>query len=259
MNNTETGIYQILNNINGKFYIGSTARSFKIRWKRHITDLNSQNHCNIHLQRAWIKYGKQNFSFKILKVCEPVDCIKYEQEYIDNLEPEYNLCKKAGSTLGLKATEVTKKKQSLARKGKKMRPEVLAARINNKISAGENNSQSKLTEADVIKIRELYQSKKFRYKDLAAMFKVTTGAIGSIIRNKTWKNEIDFNKKDRSRNNFKEGSFNGRAKLTQEDVNEIRRLWDNKQRTKKELANLYNVSLSNIVCILNNKSWIDKN
>lgn len=51
------------------------------------------------------KHGLSDFSLEILKYCNLVKCIKWEQYYIDLLKPEYNLLKVAGSPLGSKHTE----------------------------------------------------------------------------------------------------------------------------------------------------------
>jgi group I intron endonuclease len=50
------------------------------------------------------------FSLEILEYCKPEDAIKREQYYLDFFKPEYNILKKAGSTLGYKHTEETRLK-----------------------------------------------------------------------------------------------------------------------------------------------------
>lgn len=50
------------NKVNGKFYLGSTKTSFKIRWKCRY---------NNHLTAAFKLYNRHNFKFKIILVCEP--------------------------------------------------------------------------------------------------------------------------------------------------------------------------------------------
>lgn len=60
------GIYKIINKRNGKFYIGSST-NIKIRWYTHTTQLLRNVHKNIHLQRAWNKYGRNNFQFQIME------------------------------------------------------------------------------------------------------------------------------------------------------------------------------------------------
>ena len=88
------GIYQIRNVINGKVYIGSTIRNFKVRWKEHRSELRSNRHHSRHLQNAWNKYGESNFSFEIVEyvtnnITERV-LLNKEQSYFDNRKPEYN-------------------------------------------------------------------------------------------------------------------------------------------------------------------------
>lgn len=113
-NMDKNGIYKIINNVNGDYYIGSTANKlgFKERWKVHRRDLRNNNHCNDYLQKAWNKYGEEAFEFKIVEICEKDECIKLEQKYLDNEKPKYNLCKTAGNTLGRKHSKETRVKIS---------------------------------------------------------------------------------------------------------------------------------------------------
>lgn len=52
---------------------------------------------------------------------------------------------------------------------------------------GELNSHSVLTEKDVIKIRELFSSGKFKQTELADLYEVKRSCIYSIVRFRTWK------------------------------------------------------------------------
>jgi DNA-binding XRE family transcriptional regulator len=52
---------------------------------------------------------------------------------------------------------------------------------------GEKHGKSKLTEKDVIQIRNLYNSKKYTQKELAAKFEVARVTISDITRGKLWK------------------------------------------------------------------------
>lgn len=65
----ESGIYMILNITNRKMYIGSSV-DISNRWKTHQSDLMRNKHCNFHLQKAFDKYGKENFQFSILELCD---------------------------------------------------------------------------------------------------------------------------------------------------------------------------------------------
>jgi hypothetical protein len=54
-------------------------------------------------------------------------------------------------------------------------------------NSGANNGTSKLTEADVIQIRELYVKKNYTFVVLAKMFNVSFQQISNIINKKKWK------------------------------------------------------------------------
>lgn len=77
-----SGIYKITNKVNNKSYIGS-SNNIKRRWKQHINLLNKGEHHSIKLQRAWNKYGQDNFKFEILEECDVEKLLYLEQFYID--------------------------------------------------------------------------------------------------------------------------------------------------------------------------------
>jgi group I intron endonuclease len=124
---SRSGIYAIVNKINGKFYIGSAARKgdvssasgFYARWHEHLSELNRSAHCSSYLQRAWNKYGGENFKFQILEFVSPEKCIEVEQMYLDlfpkgDRDTVYNTCFTAGSILGIKRSEEFVAKMSKA-------------------------------------------------------------------------------------------------------------------------------------------------
>lgn len=77
------GIYKITNKINGKIYIGKSS-NIERRWKEHIRhskDKFSKNKPAIH--RAINKYGKNNFTFEIIKECEIDELNDLEKYYIN--------------------------------------------------------------------------------------------------------------------------------------------------------------------------------
>lgn len=119
----KSGIYIIINCINGKFYVGSAVDISK-RWREHRRTLECETHYNDYLQGAWAKHGGESFYFGILEfVANKCDLITREQFWLDELRPfdrgvGYNICSKAGSTLGFKVTFETKQKISRANSGK---------------------------------------------------------------------------------------------------------------------------------------------
>ena len=117
----KTGVYQIYNLVNKKSYIGSTKQSFKIRMKHHLNSLKRGDHKNLHLQRAWDKYGEENFEFSILEICDKKDTYAVEQRYLDerDIENSYNINPNA---TGL--TECIETREKLAKSHKKFQEEV---------------------------------------------------------------------------------------------------------------------------------------
>ena len=54
-------------------------------------------------------------------------------------------------------------------------------------NSGENNGSTKLTEKQVLEIRELHSTKKYKQRELAKMFDVSRVQISNIVNNKRWK------------------------------------------------------------------------
>ena len=105
----QAGIYQIINTVNNKRYIGS-AVNLKTREDQHFAHLRRGVHHSSYLQRSYNKYGMDAFVFETLITCHPTMCVWYEQQFLDQLKPEYNVSPTAGSSLGIKRREDTKEK-----------------------------------------------------------------------------------------------------------------------------------------------------
>lgn len=109
-----TGIYMIRNVKNGRFYIGSAMR-FNKRWREHLRGLEGNRHHSKFMQRDWNKNGPDCFKFIILTYCGEKELINTEQMYLDKMKPVYNSAPVAGSQLGYKHREDSKKKMSESR------------------------------------------------------------------------------------------------------------------------------------------------
>lgn len=90
----ETGIYKITCIENNRIYVGS-AKNLNKRWLRHLSDLKNNKHINIHLQRAYNKYGKDTFLFEVVEICPVDELLIREQFYLDTLNPEFNIGKQS--------------------------------------------------------------------------------------------------------------------------------------------------------------------
>ena len=93
-----SGIYCIMNIQNGKRYVGSSKNIYS-RWQKHRALLRKGTHWDKHLQNAWNKYGEPSFKFIVLSKCPENELLIKEQEYIDNLKPEYNNMLEAKRTM----------------------------------------------------------------------------------------------------------------------------------------------------------------
>lgn len=100
------GIYQIVNSVNGKRYVGSSV-NIEARWKHHLWRLTRGDHHSVVLQRAWNKYGKDSFNWIVLQECHE-DFIHYHEQAEIDLKSEYNIAPTAGISRGHKWTDEQK-------------------------------------------------------------------------------------------------------------------------------------------------------
>jgi group I intron endonuclease len=111
------GVYRIKNIITDDFYIGQSV-DLKRRKRRHFFEFRSNKHHNLHMQRAFNKYGEDNFKFEILLYCEPFELTWYEQGLVNRLNPSYNIFIECINTFkGIGLTEEHKRKISETHKG----------------------------------------------------------------------------------------------------------------------------------------------
>lgn len=113
-------VYEIRNVVNNKRYIGQSSQKDKQRLWEHKTHLKKGNHQNRHLQRAWNKYGEDNFEISILEECSSL-------EKLNQLETHYvNLYKTLDRKFGYNIrgpgdnkfmTEETKQRVSKSKRG----------------------------------------------------------------------------------------------------------------------------------------------
>lgn len=106
----KSGIYCLINNINGNSYIGSSINlSSRMRNYLNTTFLKSKQNINMPIIKALLKYKQDNFSLLILEYVELESLTIRETYYITYVMPYYNVLKQGYSSLGYKHTEETKK------------------------------------------------------------------------------------------------------------------------------------------------------
>lgn len=196
------GIYKITNLINGKIYIGQSVDINK-RWRQHKRNAQIKGReYDKYLYRAFRKYGLENFSFEVIEECP--------RELLNEKETYYIQYYKANDeTFGYNETSGYNQPQYGFQ--------------------GENHPKHKLTEEEVYYIRECYNQhydKDEIYEEFSN--RLSEGGFHKIWLGQNWRNvHMDvFTEENRQyylfQRNSHPGSTNGRAKLTEEMVREIR-------------------------------------
>jgi len=119
-NKGKSGIYRWINLVTGKSYIGS-AKCLSNRLNTYYSTnklKKSLDRGSSAIYSALLKHGYSKFKVEILEYCELDVLISREQYFLDLLNPEYNICKVAGSTLGKVHSKSTKEKIGNSIKGK---------------------------------------------------------------------------------------------------------------------------------------------
>ena len=114
-----SGIYCIENTINHKVYIGSSKNLYQ-RLLKHFALLRHNKHENAYLQNAWNKYGKSNFEWSIIEICDINKLTEREQYCIDLFGAEYNITKKVERNILSKESRIKQgeTRKRLHREGK---------------------------------------------------------------------------------------------------------------------------------------------
>lgn len=221
------GIYKIMNKISGKLYIGS-AINIKERWKKHKNELRKNIHYNSYFQNAWNDYKEENFQFEIIEEVLDVNLLlEREQYWLDETkcyerDKGYNILKLAGNSCGYKHTEESLIKIGLSSLGRRKG------------------------------IKFSNEHKK----------KISESLCGHIVTNET---RCKIGNKNRGHKHSEEtigrlskifsAENNPSAKLTWEQVREIREKYKSGKYSQRELAREYKVGKTSIAYIINNKAW----
>lgn len=118
-----SGVYTITNKVNGKIYVGCTS-NLNERRLNHLASLRIKTHDNDYLQKAWNKYGEENFEFEILEECEEFLLYSIEHYWTLLLRANerkfgYNIKSTHPYKANGRITEEIKRKISKGNKGKK--------------------------------------------------------------------------------------------------------------------------------------------
>lgn len=188
------GIYKITNKITNDAYIGQSIE-IENRIRDHKKLYNWERENNKKLYQAFIEFGLENFEFEVLEECNSDQLSEREEywiAYYNTYPNQYNM------TPG------------------------------GQYNAGESHPSHKLTKQDVINIRTRYNNRE-RKQDVYLDYATKIGHSGfhKIWNGDTWKDIMPEvytpeNKLFHLHNTANKGSQNGRARLTENEVYEIR-------------------------------------
>lgn len=227
-------IYKVTNLVNNKIYIGQTSQSLKRRQSRHLSSAFS-NDSNYAFHKAIRKYGKENFDWEIIDNSETQEELNEKEIYWIKF---YNSFSEHGYNMTLGGNGSS---------GYKMSEESIQKTLDTKLRNGSTNSgskhpNSKLTEEDVIEIKNLIKS-GFSITDIAKQFNVTKHAISDIKRGKSWSHTGE------------DISYINYNILNEEIVLEIKRLILEGNMRQDEIAKKLNINPKNVSSIKNGNSW----
>lgn len=234
-----SGIYKITNLLNGKIYIGQSKDIYNRYHQHHKYEYKNENRSNFHLYQAIKKYGLNNFSIEVIELC-PQDELNEKEiywiKYYNSFEQGYNMTL-GGSSLSPKihSEETEIKRQQTREKTQSL--------------MGENHPRAKLTNDEVLAIRnryisgeniqQIYQDYKEIYNNFETFQRIVLGKTYSTVGNIP--TQIDKKMAN--------------SKFTVEDIIDIRRLYYIDCVTQAELAKRYEVSQSTIKDIVNRVSY----
>lgn len=176
------GIYAIRGE--EKSYVGSSVDVHQ-RWTNHRILLRNGNHPNIHLQRAWNKYGEEAFEFVVLEECSADQLIEREQHYIDTTQRLYNCCLVADSWLGRTHSSESKAKMRAAKLGRTHTPEAIEKMRGNKNRAGTITSPEGCANISASKMGNTYRKGKKASPETRAKMLGNKNSAGRVVSTET--------------------------------------------------------------------------
>lgn len=238
----KAGIYQIVNTINNKRYIGQ-AQKIRTRNLKHKRLLQKKCHPNKHLQSAWNKYGADVFDFQVIEYCTIEELDEKERYYIykyqaNNKDFGYNIRIECLTNRGLKWSEEQRRRMREVIEtvpyyhnhtiSEKTRQRCIEANRNRiwteeerkqqsirlkgtkvqdtsnmkKAQRGENNPSAILTEDKVKEIWKLLENKYCSQCIISQAYSVSYSTISAIQTERSWQN---INKKEITEDYFKRG------------------------------------------------------
>jgi len=199
-------VYCIKNVITNDLYIGSTT-NFKTRVRQHRWKLKNKKHPSKLLQNHYLTQQENEFQFIILEIIENAnDLLVREQYFMDSLESNYNTAKKAGSNLGVKHSDETRKKLSIIGIGNKngtgtiwkeeakQKMSIIKKNISDETRLKMSESAKKRKHSDLTK-KKMSEIRMGKSLPIETRIKLSKSLTGKIVSDETKKRMSDAQKK----------------------------------------------------------------
>ena len=237
----KSGIYKIENLINKKVYIGQSNNIFKRYHSHHKSDCFNENSpaYNFQIYQAIRKYGIENFSITVLELCD-IDKLNDREQfwinYYDSFKNGYNRTKGGQHWSENIHSAETEEKRRLTREK------------NNSLK-GDKHPRAKVSNDEVWNIRQRYidgETIENIYKDYSEIYQ-NIQTFRRIVLGKTYKEVGNIPKKENIRYT--------NAKLTANQVKEIRKRYAEENISFAKLRKDYNVTAGVINGIIQKQTY----
>ena len=218
----KSGVYQIRNIVNNTFYIGS-SKNIDMRWREHVNCLKANRHGNSRLQRVWNKYGPETFVFEVIKECDEKYILQEEQMLLNQFWDDEN-CLNIAKDAQRPRAGIKRSPESIQKQREKLIGRKLSEEHKEKLRIA--GIGRKLTDADKKKISDFRKGKKLTPEHIQKLSEAHQGS-------KSWT-----------------------AKLTEDDVREIRQIYSEQKLSSRKIAKMFNIKNHHtILDIIHKRSW----
>ena len=267
-------IYKFANRINKKVYIGQTSQDItkRIRNPKYCSNISTSK-----FPRAIKKYGLNCFDFNVLCYCDTLKESNYLEicfiEKYNSFKNGYNTTAGGDGHLGVTLNDKWKKKLSESKKGKK-KPEGFGLAVSLRLKGKKTRplleeTKSKISEAN-----------KGKYVSQVTRNKLSKALKNRLFSRETreklkiaWKTREKISEETRQRmilsktgrvhsketklkmSLAQRGIKSAVARLTENQVLEIRKLRNEKKIFINELARMFNVSRGCIIGVVYGANW----
>lgn len=235
----KSGIYKIINLLNGHIYIGQSKNIYKRYHQHHKYEYKNEQRSDFHLYQAMRKYGLHNFMIEVVELCSEDILDEREQywiQYYNSFKEGYNMTEGGQNFSSNIFSEETKNKRKQT------------LELNSSLK-GENHPRAKISDNEVILIRQrykdgesvsqIYQDYKNIYKNEEMIRQIVLGVHYKCVGNIPSKKEKNLQ----------------RGKFTEKEIIEIREKYYLQEYTQTALSKEYGVSSSTIKDIVNRTNY----